>query len=65
MSNASRALSEDDEIRALHGRILMGTQDLSRLRDELPPAVLKAMAEELQRLQNELDQRVTEAEQEA
>lgn len=59
MTSESEATSlESLEIRALHGRILAESQELSRLRDELPAEMRQAMEEEIARLQSELDGRI-------
>ena len=58
MSDSEPDRGESLDIRALHGRILAESQELSRLRDDLPPDVLRALEKEIARLQSELDERV-------
>lgn len=58
MSDNQPEVTESLDIRALHGRILAESQELSRLRDELPMEVRQAMEEEIGRLQAELDERI-------
>ena len=58
MSDNLPEATESQEIRALHGRILTESQELSRLRDDLSLEVRQALEEEIGRLQSELDERI-------
>jgi len=58
MSENQPETAEPLEIRALHARILAESQELSRLRDDLPVEVRRAMEDEIDRLQLELDRRI-------